>query len=246
MMKIAVVTLIFGANYKEAVRDGIENKRLYCQKYGYDFICGEENLDPSRPIAWSKILLIQKVMKNPSYEWIFWTDADSLIMNFNIRLESLIDENFNFIISKDINNINSGEFFIKNTEWSDTFLTSVYSRTECIDHIWWENQAIILELEQKPEYASRTKIVPQKLFNSSAYEVIRSFRSDALYRKGDFIVHFAGLHKFKALKFLMYRYSRKPLGISYIPRPQFLWQHARLLILLLLQPLRLFLKRSIF
>ena len=42
---------------KDAVSLGIENKRIYCEKQGYDFIYCDEVLDPSRSIPWSKILL---------------------------------------------------------------------------------------------------------------------------------------------------------------------------------------------
>lgn len=92
--EIAVVTLAVGEAYQDAVQLGIENKKAYCEKHGYDFFCGTEILDPERPIPWSKILFIKEILKNSSYRWIFWTDADSLIMNFDIPLESLIDDHY--------------------------------------------------------------------------------------------------------------------------------------------------------
>ncbi|MBA3721550.1 MAG: class I SAM-dependent methyltransferase [Parachlamydiaceae bacterium] len=202
---IAVVTLAVGEEYKKVVSSGIENKRLYCQQHGYDFICGEEILDYTRPIPWSKIQIILKTMENPSYKWIFWTDADAVIMNHGIQLEDLIDDKYNFIVSRDPNNYNTGHFLIKNCEWSREFLKQIYSHTECIDHEWWEQQAVILELETKPELHSLTKVIPQRLFNSYPKSIYDSLT--ATYQTGDFIIHFAGTREKPELKTLMETHS---------------------------------------
>src|SRR5579872_786488 len=140
--KIAVVTMAIGSQYKDAVNAGIINKQLYCKKHGYDFYCLSESLDASRPIPWSKILVVQNTLKNKKYDWVFWTDADALIMNDEIALEDIIDNDFNLIICK-AHEINSGQFLIKNCRWSHDFLNAVYARTEYINHPWWEQRAIM-------------------------------------------------------------------------------------------------------
>lgn len=206
---IAVVTLAAGDNYQSAVKTGIDNKRAYCQKHGYDFIVGTESLDKRRPFAWSKVLLLLKVMENPTYKWVFWTDADSLIMNTAIPLEDLIDDNYYFIISFDklSNVVNSGQFFLKNCPESKAFLKRVYDHIECIRHPWWENQAIILELQRDKNLKKNTKIIAQRLINSYPSESNRGIEID--YHPGDFIVHFAGCHDLKELGRLFAAYSPK-------------------------------------
>ncbi len=99
----AVVTMAIGKKYNKTVNSSIENKRKYCEKHGYDFICIKKSLDKNRPIPWSKIKLLSNIFKTKKYKWVFWTDADSLIMNFNIKLEELIDNNYDFIVSGDNN-----------------------------------------------------------------------------------------------------------------------------------------------
>jgi mannan polymerase II complex MNN10 subunit len=203
---IAVVSLAAGDQYREAVHLGIENKKQYCKQHGYDFICEETSLDTSRPIAWSKIKLIQKVMENPKYNWVFWTDADALIMNLAIPLEELIDERYDLIISKDFNNINTGHFLIKNSDWSQDFLKRVYSHVNCIHGPWWEQHAVIGELQDK-YHAPFVKMIPQRFMNSYPFETARYLTGT--YQRGDFVVHFAGVRGLDNLESLMsYYYSQ--------------------------------------
>src|SRR5436305_122069 len=99
---IAVVTIAQGEEYQKCMRLGTQSKRAYCQKHGYDFIFSKDSSDPSRHIYWSKIFLILQVLENnPSYQWVVWLDADTLIMNQDIPIEDLIDEKFNFLIGRD-------------------------------------------------------------------------------------------------------------------------------------------------
>lgn len=209
---IAVVSLVIGSKYKEAVQIGVENKRLYCEMHGYDFICGEEDLDSSRPIPWSKIVLIQKVLKNSDYKWIFWTDADSLVMNLETRLEDFLDEDYNLIIGKDYNGINSGQFFLKNCPWSLELLSNIYNHTECVHHDWWEQKALMLEIEKHPELLSFTKIVPQRLFNTYPLEITGSLYQP--YQTGDFILHFPGTKNLHYLSDLFHKYAKEVVCCS--------------------------------
>lgn len=188
---IAVITIAQGNEYKEKVKLGLEANRQYCQKHGYDYICCEENLDPSRHIYWSKIILALQTLENPSYKWVVWLDADTIVMNQDIRLEDLLDENVNLIIGYDWNGVNSGVFFIKNCDWSKEFLKGVYARTDCIDLLWPEQLAIAKEIEEKPENAKVSKIVPQRLFNAYPPELISYLMYT--YQPGDFILHFASI-----------------------------------------------------
>lgn len=204
--EIAVVTLAVGAEYKESVRIGIENKQLYCRKHGYDFICLEESLDKSRPIQWTKVLLLQKILETTHHQWIFWSDADSMVMNLGVRLEDFIDPGYNLIIGKDCHGVNSGQFFLRNCPWSLKLLSAIYARTECIHHPWWEQRALQLELEERPEILQLTKIVPQRLFNSYAREVA-DFCPSSWYKPGDFILHFPGAKNLDFLSRLFYQYE---------------------------------------
>lgn len=203
---IAVITITKGIDYQKRVKLGTDSKRTYCKKHGYDFICCEGSLDCSRQIFWSKILLALQTMETPSYRWIVWLDADTLIMNQDIRLEDIINEKANLIIGKDWNGINSGVFFIRNCDWSKRFLKSVYARTDCIDLKWPEQIAMYNEIQENLEFGAKVKIVPQRLFNSYPVELVSS--ENHTYQPGDFIIHFTGIHN-NALSKLFDKYSQQ-------------------------------------
>lgn len=202
----AVVTMSVGEEYTRAVASGIENKRLYCHLHNYDFVFSDHALDPSRPIPWSKIPLLLQVMENPEIRWVFWTDADSLIMNLAISLEDLIDEDYDFILSRDCSGINTGQFLIKNCAWSREFLRVAYNHLELIYHGWWEQQAIIVELEASQEARDRTKLIPQRQINSYPEEL---WPGGGNYRVGDFVIHFPGVRDLNTLAAFMERYSAR-------------------------------------
>jgi len=189
--EIAVVTMAIGEQYREMVRLGLENKRLYCDQHGYQFVLSTESLDSSRPIVWSKIPLILETMADPLVQWVFWSDADSLVMNLAIPLEELIDERVNLIISKDYSAINNGQFLIRNCDWSRRFLESAYARVECLELQHQEQEAMWQEVHESHNLAF-VKYIPQRLINSYAAEV-HTPRLKMTYQPGDFILHFASV-----------------------------------------------------
>lgn len=195
-----------GEEYAKVVEPGIENKKAYCERYGYDFYCLDQSLDRARPIPWSKVLYLLDILSENKHSWVFWSDADSLIMNPEIPLEDFIDDRYFLIISQDFNDINSGQFFLRNCSKSRAFLEAVYSHEECIHHPWWENQAVILELSEG-KWRDSVKILPQRMFNS--YPKGYSSPSSVLYQPGDFILHFAGARQLDAIDVLMKSYGKE-------------------------------------
>ena len=186
--KIAVVTMSIGENYQKLVTKSIENKLLYTQKYGYDFIHLTENLDSSRPIAWNKILILQDVLSRDTYDWIYWSDADALFANFDISLDEFIDDNFEVIVGSDLLGCNTGNFFLKCSEFNNKLLAKLYTKTDFIHNRYWEQAAFMHELSQSAELQSKTKILAPRVIN--AYP--KSLHGQAeQYQPGDFILHFA-------------------------------------------------------
>ena len=209
--KIAVVTATIGKKYSVATFSGVKSKQAYCEKNGYDFYRLCETLDQTRPLAWSKIKAVQQVLKD--YDWVFWTDADSVIMNDNVLLEDFIDPNSHFIICYDhcSEDVNSGQFLIKNTDKAMHFLNTVYAKDEYINHILWENRAI-MDVIKEPEFGEGfTKILPQRMMNSFVYG-IHNENPEACYEPGDFIVHLPGLRNLEHLKSLMDSFFDQSLG----------------------------------
>lgn len=203
---IAVVSMAIGESYIGLVSEAIQNKREYCARQGYDFIYLENSLDESRPVPWTKILLMQKVLQSGKYDWVFWTDADSIFTNFNIRLESFIDNDYDFIVSRDFNNINTGNFFLKFGKNSRNLLRMIYAQTQYINHPWWENEATIFLYRTSPWVQGITKIIDQRLINSYSPKVLGSGIEPWHWQPGDFIIHFASARG-ETVKQLIHEYK---------------------------------------
>jgi len=186
--KIAIISL-YDPNYQHIGKFSDENKEQYARKHGYDLFLYDERLDASRPAAWSKILAILNHLKD--YKWIYWSDADSLVMNMTIKLEKFIDDRFDMIISKEaaFGVLNTGSFLIKNCAWSEKLLKRVYEQTEFIHHQWWEQAALAELFKKDPTLLTHVKILPQRLLNSN---IVYGKWPAGIFRDGDFVIHFYG------------------------------------------------------
>ena len=131
MERIAVCYMNIGDEYQKWTRYAKKNLQSYCKTHKYDFIEDNTVLDKSRPIPWSKLLLILKYLSE--YDYLVWIDADILIMNKEIRLGSIIDKYTrkgeytpDIICGSCHRMINTGMLFVKNTEFSKLFLRQVF------------------------------------------------------------------------------------------------------------------------
>ena len=162
----------------------------YAKAHKYGWLLRTETLDETRAPSWSKIPLILQYLKdNPGCEWFFWLDADALIMNYNVKLETLVDPDKDFVIGDDKPGhpnpwplANAGVFLIRNCPASLRFLQSVWDRKNMPDYEDgnWEQMAVREMMVKTPDL--RWKIIPRRRFNSFQAE----------YKDGDFIQHFTG------------------------------------------------------
>lgn len=161
--------------YREIVKYGKLSLEKYCQKHGYDFIYETEETedgvyDAKRDIPWYKIQLMLKVMQNSDYDFVVWNDADSQIVNYEKKLESLIER---YMGEKDVlvardwqSTLNTGTMFIRNTEYSKTLLRAVWDNTHEFDKSLHE-QASLGEIYTRNELESQShiEILPLRLQN---------------------------------------------------------------------------------
>lgn len=181
--KICVLSLAVGDQFRYTVRYGIQTRIEYCNKHKYDYIEDESVVDWSRPLQWAKILLILKYL--PEYDYVVWIDADTLIMNPEVRLEERIDRLLGpekeVMYTTGHSWVNNGIIFVKNTQFMREYFQEVYNHTDQVcreqgsmDYLWRENWK-----------NCREKVVVvenQREFNS--------FWDN--YEWGDFIIHFPG------------------------------------------------------
>ncbi len=126
---IAVV-MLYTPNIAGYARFGEASLRAFCERHGYtlyqhravpaDFqreACGN----------WSKPFLLAKYL--PHHEWVFWIDADILVMNPSVKLERFT-EGRDRVLTADICGwrFNSGVMGFRNTEANANVLQSVLAR----------------------------------------------------------------------------------------------------------------------
>lgn len=193
-----IITLAIGEDFRNKLHRALQSKRDYCNKHGYEFIIGNEQFwDRNRPIAWSKVPFLLSVLEQcEENEILFLSDADVYITNMNLRIEEhivpLLLENKDLLMTIDsCGNINDGNILMRNTPWLRDFWKRVYTQTDLIYHIWWENAAVIRLLEENKSDLEKIQITSKyKRFN--AY--IQGIPGASLWEPGDFLVHFAGIY----------------------------------------------------
>ena len=200
-LKIAVCSMTVGEEYKEITKYPRKTKLLYCEKHGYDFFDSDDFFDNSRAPAWSKINILLYYLNLytdlfPTYDYIWWIDGDTFIMNDETKLEDFI--NSSLTLGKDITMAqdwklpNTGVLIIKNTEWTRNFLRASYDQTQFLTHANWE-QAAILDMHEKniSDSQNHINILPviyQNTINSYWY----SYDYNSC-----FILHFPGCYRNK-------------------------------------------------
>lgn len=162
--------------------------KSYCDKHNYDLIRVQTGV---KPLNWERFHTIIHAL--PKYDWIFCRGVDMLVMNPEIKLEEFIDENYDFIITRDCHDLNSDAILIKNSDWSRDYLNYLYY--DCFNQYkhdcWMEQRAIINSYKQYPD---NIKVIPQKSLNSYHYPYYnRSENEIGQYTDGDLYIHFPGL-----------------------------------------------------
>ena len=208
-----------------------KNKKLYCEKHEYilhyasdggEKDAGKPTIaklppipDTHIPMGWGKVYVMKEAMdKYPEARWIFNTDCDAMITNMTVKLEEIINKNADIdthiIIPSDINGINCGNMFVRNSPIGRAFLDTIIAGMPLYRN-WYmfENQLIQdlfvgSHLEEDGVHTTGTfwgrvgKVVPQRIFNSYDYKNHPKLKNrphfkditgnDGQWKKGDFMI----------------------------------------------------------
>lgn len=197
-MKFAVLN-IYTPNMKELGVITVEyNKRKYCEKHGYDHLVLRDSSEFSlKHVGYERLAFIIRALKTGKYDWVFWCGTDTMITNYNIKLEDLVgpeSDPYCMIIAPDVWDWNSDSMLFRNSPRTIAFLELIISKYDAyIDEngnarandavqkdgcrtAWGEQAAMIEECKEKifspnikPEYKDFVKEVPQKTMNSYVY-----------------------------------------------------------------------------
>ena len=221
------MTRIFGwRNFDGILELTWQNKVSYAAKHGYHVFDESDQLDKSRPPSWSKIRAVKRLLLEEKCSWVFWLDADAVIMNSEKRIEDILpaDPTKHFLFSEDDGGgYNAGVWLVHNSDWALRFL-----------HEWWDMKSFVKPIglaksgdndalkykvsHMKGEESQHILAPPRCSFNSfvkflepSKLATISKhvekqdwYMSEAFFHKGDFIAHVAGVDsKVHAIRILL-------------------------------------------
>lgn len=215
----SMATKFFGwRNYDGLLGLTWENKQSYADRHGYTLWNESSELDKSRPPSWSKILAVKRLLTQEDCDWVFWMDADTVIMNPERRLEDFLPSaaatsHYDLLLSGnvDIGAYNAGVWILRRSEWSLRFLETWWSMKSFVKPPGLsqsgDNAAFKELLRAMPDFHDRCLVPPHCTFNSFAKFIAPSeiehieetlhqqdwYMSEAYYHKGDFIAHLAGV-----------------------------------------------------
>ncbi|KAJ6059797.1 hypothetical protein N7444_003436 [Penicillium canescens] len=202
---IAKVTIIFGDNsvYHRALKTHEEHSR----KFGYPMHVLQSGIldDVWTKPAFLLSLILEELVKPKTerLEWIFWFDADTVVMNPNIPIELFLPPadfpDIHVIFSKDWNGLNNGVFPIRVHPWSVELLSAVIAYPHYFPNtqlVFRDQSALGKLLENDDYFRNSTIYAPLRWFNAYRGAPDGSLNDyippEFQLRKGDFLVHFAG------------------------------------------------------
>jgi hypothetical protein len=223
--KIAVL-VVYDDNYEEMKKITVDtNIQQYCEIHGYTLIPHKvENFD--RHASWAKISKSIEILKNDNFDWLFFIDLDCLIMNSTIKLETIIDEKYSFIVPSHnvpaidtptitpfkTDNIITSQFLVKNDEMGIQILEDIWKCEDLpenmdyhtFDYEGRQTRSTIL----KPQFKNHIKIIDEKILNRFWYmnSPFLTFHNkgvnNLVWEPNDFIVHVTGYKKEDRVKLL--------------------------------------------
>lgn len=154
--------------------------------------CGKEN------IYWSRLFLIRNLMLQNKYRWIGWVDSDTMVIDYDFDIKDYLynkqSANMHITIADDNRpykvGINSGIFFIKNSEIGFNFIVDVINQyklnKDCRDlsnniigmfaGVCYEQAQMELQIQNK--YKNNTNIISKNIVICTKDDI--SYKTDAL------------------------------------------------------------------
>ncbi|KAF2159032.1 glycosyltransferase family 34 protein [Zasmidium cellare ATCC 36951] len=200
--RIGKCTILFNGNsfWERAIRTHERHDR----EHGYRLHVLRQHLMDD---VWSKpayilSLLLRELSKPESerLEWLFWVDADTIILNPHIPIEVFLPppgsefDDVHLLFSNDWNGLNNGVFPVRVNQWSVQLFSAITSFRHYRPDapLPFRDQSAMDALMHEPAFSSNLAQAPQRWFNAYQGEHNETLAPFQI-RRGDFLVHFAGV-----------------------------------------------------
>lgn len=171
----------------------VENLLMYSNLHGYAlfFLTGHlmDNVEPD--LLWAKIDLVEHYLRM-GYDWVVWTDLDVLLMNFDIRLETFLEdanEDSHFVGVLECGrftdasfhaSVRAGFFMIRNSPLGFSFLSYWKSLKKQFLNDPLLDQAALSEIVREDAWRKMLLVHPSWIFHTYC----------ECYQNDSFSVHF--------------------------------------------------------
>ncbi|KAI9792846.1 MAG: hypothetical protein M1833_001005 [Piccolia ochrophora] len=193
-MKIAVASMNTHENSFDHI--ALSNKDYYAKKNDYDF-----KFDYEGDGFWHKFKMVENIVAEQKYDWIWWLDFDALITNTTVKLEDIIHEaleghkdpdSVDMILTPDCFPLNAGSMLFRGHTRLLEFVNRCWDCRRAPTNP--SEQDCMLKLIDANEHGEKDKAVfiPQWKMNAFPEEVPCFDQTGKGWEPGMFVVHFAG------------------------------------------------------
>ncbi|KAG6001521.1 hypothetical protein E4U21_004112 [Claviceps maximensis] len=201
--RIGKISILYGEP-KPYYERALQTHKRHNRQHGYPMFIQRENvLDGfwTKP-AFIHYMILRELRKPESQrlEWLFWFDADTIILNYNVPLEIFLpppgDEalkRINVLIADDWNGLNNGIFGVRVSRYSAILFAGIlaFRDFEPDTYLTFADQSAMEFLLKKRNSVNHVAKVPQRWFN--AYATEDADAGPSWVHPGDLLVHFAGV-----------------------------------------------------
>jgi len=157
------------------------NRKRYAAKHGYTAVILDHHplgQDSSVSIQHSKLALMQSLMESGDFDWLMWSDCDSVIVNTERRIEDIVSEyvesaETNILITEELLGLSSANWIIRSSPWSLEFLTKAFRIAGKELPLFGDQDAIICLAIGRGSLYKHIRIIPQNVIN--AYDALNAF-----------------------------------------------------------------------
>lgn len=157
--------------------------------------------------VWSKpayiLSLLLRELAKPKAErldWLFWVDADTIILNPYVPIDIFLPpagtefDDVHILYSNDWNGLNNGVFPVRVNQWAANFFAAIvaYRHYKPDEPLQFRDQSAMNNLMQEPAFKKHVLEAPQRWFNAYQGEHNETLQPFSV-RRGDLLVHFAGV-----------------------------------------------------
>jgi hypothetical protein len=176
----ALATIGTGA-MRPVLDESLHTFRRFGERHGYDVVVGGEEAVEDRAPAWSKVVLLRRLLE--SYDYVLWIDADAIILDDSVDPASLLEEGHYQALVKYCWNEEecacTGVWLLRNVEKAVSFLDAVWNSGEGYLRLHpWEQAAAmrLLGYSVDPDrFVAATEWTDGTLWLESEWDTIPAF-----------------------------------------------------------------------